>query len=177
MSHIRRGTWLCVALVAVLAGPARAADPFITLDLIHPGRPTAAPAFTAATPSGGSLQLSDFHGGTVLLNFWATWCGPCKREMPSMERLHQRYKARRFSVLAISIDADGAKSVVPFVKELHLTFPIALDLKTEIANQYKVRALPSTFLINREGQTIAIALGPRDWDSAGARAVVEGMLK
>lgn len=94
-----------------------------------------------------------------------------------MERLYRRYKDRRFTIVAISIDADGASAVAPFVKKLRLTFPIGLDPKMALANQYAVRALPSTILIDRSGSSAAMALGPRDWDGKTAHAVIESLLK
>src|SRR5713101_7830094 len=97
--------------------------------------------------------------------------------MPSMERLYQRYKGRGFTIVAISIDSGGTEGVASFVKKLGLTFPIGLDPTLEVANRYTVRALPSSFLIDGNGNTVAVALGPRDWDTVASHAVVEGLLK
>ena len=94
-----------------------------------------------------------------------------------MERLYRRYKDHGFAILALAIDSAGAAPVAPFVKRFGLTFPIGLDAKLEVANRYAVRALPSSFLIDRSGNTVAIALGPRDWDSAPAHSVVVGLLR
>ncbi len=145
--------------------------------LMRPSRPTAAPDFTVARLGSGFISLKDLRGGAVLLNFWATWCVPCKTEMPSMERLYRRHKDRGLTIVAISIDAAGAKSVVAFVRRLGLTFPIGLDPTLEVANRYTVRALPSSFLIDRRGSTVAIAAGPREWDGTAAHAVVESLVK
>lgn len=92
-----------------------------------------------------------------------------------MERLYHCYKGRKLTVLAISIDVDGARAVAPFVQSLKLTFLIGLDPKIEVADRYTVRALPSSFLIDRNGTTVGIAIGPRDWDSAAAHAVIESL--
>jgi peroxiredoxin len=168
-----------LALLAALSAPTlapAAGDDFTALNLIRPARPTPAKDFDVPGPAGGRLRLRDFRGTVVLLNFWATWCPPCKEEMPSMERLYRRYRTRGFAVLAVSIDADGAQVVLPFVKQLGLTFPVGLDPKMALANEYRVRALPSTFLIDSAGQMVAIAIGPRDWDSRSARGVVESLL-
>ena len=156
--------------------PALAADPFVDLDLIRPGRPPLAPDFSVPRLNGGSVTLKELRGAVVFLNFWATWCPPCKEEMPSMERLYRRYQAKGFTIVALSIDTNTA-AVAPFVEWLKLTFPIGLDPKAEVANRYTVRALPSSFLIDRAGHTVAVALGPRDWDTSAAHAAVEALLR
>ena len=165
-------------MVLVLATPGVAlTDPFRDLDLIRPSRQQQAPDFSVAGLHGEPLALRAFRGQVVFLNFWATWCPPCKEEMPSMERLHRRYKDRGLTMLAISIDSDGARGVGDFVQKHGLTFLIGLDPKLEVANAYGIRALPSTFLIDRDGNTSAIALGPRDWDGTVAYAAIESLLR
>lgn len=170
-----------VALVSLaslfIVSTASAGDLFADLNLIVPRQSSRAPEFTVPRLGSGSLSLKELRGQLVFLNFWATWCLPCKEEMPSMERLYQRYKERGFTIAAISLDSGSTTAVASFVKELGLTYPIGLDPKLEVANRYTVRALPSSFLIDRTGNTVVIALGPRDWDSAGARAVIESLLK
>ncbi|MGH7355548.1 MAG: TlpA disulfide reductase family protein [Candidatus Rokuibacteriota bacterium] len=155
---------------------ALAADPFAELDLIRPRQAAAAPEFKVPRLRSGSVTLTELRDRVVLLNFWATWCLPCKEEMPSMERLYRRHKEHGFTVVAISVDHGGADRVAAFVKTLGLTFPIGLDPKLDVANRYTVRALPSSFLIDRAGSTVAVALGPRDWGAA-AHAVVEALLR
>ena len=165
-----------MVVIAVLAPDALAADPFQELDLIRPSRSTAAPDFTVPSLVPPPIRLRDLKGSIIFLNFWATWCPPCKQEMPSMERLYRRYRDRGFTILAISIDANTA-AVAPFVKTLKLTFPIGLDPKMELADRYTVRALPSSFIIDKNGTMVAITLGPRDWDSSAAHALIESLVK
>lgn len=93
-----------------------------------------------------------------------------------MERLYRRQKMRGFSIVALSIDTAPPASVAAFVKEINLTFPIGLDPRMEVADRYRVLGLPASFLIDREGRTVGGALGPRDWDSAAAHAVLETLL-
>ena len=150
-------------------------DPFQRLDLIRPNSLTAAPDFSVATLAARPLSLADFRQRVVLLNFWATWCPPCREEMPSMERLYQRYKDRGLAILALSIDKN-AGAVPPFVASFRLTFPIGLDPKSAVAQAYGMRALPTTVLIDRVGQVVALALGARDWDSPAAHALAEVLL-
>ncbi len=94
-----------------------------------------------------------------------------------MERLYRRYNGRGFTVLAFSVDSEGASVVAPFVKTHGLTFPVALDSKMAVAERYRVRGLPTTFLVDRRGNLVAVAMGPREWDGPAARALVEHLLK
>jgi len=175
------GARILVVTILVVAtglpGIARAGDPFAELSLIRPKRPAAATDFTVPQLNSQPLRLSDFKGRVVFLNFWATWCVPCREEMPSMERLYQGYRTRGLTIVAMSVDTGGPATVAAFVKMLRLTYPIGLDPKMDVAEQYRVRALPSSFLVDRQGNVAAIAVGPRDWDSPAARAVVETLLK
>jgi len=145
------------------------------LDLIRPARAKRAEDFTVALVGGETLKLREQRGKAVMINFWATWCPPCREEMPAMERLYRRHRERGFVLLAVSVDTD-ASLVRPFLEHHKLTFPVALDAKMELANTYGVRALPSSFLIDRNGYMTALALGPRPWDNRAAHALVEGML-
>ncbi len=154
-----------------------AQDPYKLLDLIRPSPPQAAKDFTVPTLDGRTFRLADYKGKAVLLNFWATWCPPCREEMPSMERLYQRYKDKGFVILAVSIDAQGAPVVIPFVKEYKLTFLIGLDPKMAVADRYGLRALPTSFLVDKKGALVGVALGPREWDNQAAHALVESLLK
>ena len=145
------------------------------LDLIRPPRPKQASDFNVSLLGGETLRLKGQRGKPVLVNFWATWCGPCREEMPAMERLYAKHRQRGFVLLAVSVDTDAAL-VRPFLERYKLTFPVALDAKMDLANAYGVRALPASFLIDRDGYLAALALGPRAWDNRAAHALVEGML-
>lgn len=173
---MRRAAWLVLALVVGLPQEVRA-DAFKELELLRPGRAVAAADFSVPDLAGQPLRLRDFKGKVVLLNFWATWCPPCKEEMPSMERLYRRHKDRGFTILALSIDSGGQAPVATFSKRLGLTFPIGLDSKMTVANEYAVRGLPATFVIDQKGLIVAVAIGPRDWDGKAAHAVIESMLR
>lgn len=94
-----------------------------------------------------------------------------------MERLYQRYKDKGLVVLAVSVDSEGGPVVVPFVKEHKLTFPIGLDPKMDVADRYGVRGLPSSFIVDRTGALVAVALGPRQWDGKAGQALIESLLK
>lgn len=156
---------------------AAVADPVRTLELIRPSRAEPALDFELATPERGRLRLGDFRGKVVLLNFWATWCKPCEDEMPAMESLHQKFKGRGLAVVAVSLDAQGAAVVPPFVKRLRLTFPVGLDPKMTVGGQYGVWALPATFIIDRKGNRILVANGPRQWNGRASHDLFESLLK
>jgi len=176
---MRLRTLLVVSLLSIFLAPgfATPADPFKALELIKPNRVRTAREFTVPSPHGKSIKLADYRGKVVFLNFWATWCLPCREEMPTMERLYQRFKDKGFVILAVSVDAEGPPVVLPFVKEHKFTFPIGLDPKMTLAERYSVRAIPSSFLVDKNGRLVALALGPRDWDSQAAHALIESLLK
>ena len=136
-----------------------------------------APDFTLSTLSGTSLSLAELRGKVVLLNFWATWCVPCRKEMPAIEALYQRYKERGLEVLAISLDKIPAAPVEAFVKEVGVTYRIALDPSWGTARTYGVRGLPATFLIDRAGNVVLRELGERDWMEEARQQTVEELLQ
>lgn len=127
-----------------------------------------APDFALADLDGRRHRLSDYRGKVVFLNIWATWCLPCRMEMPSMERLHRRLQGQDFIMLAVSEDEDGATAVRPFVDELGLTFPILLDPQGVLPPRYGVTGYPETFIIDREGKVVQHTIGPERWDSESA---------
>ena len=146
------------------------------LDLIKPSKPKVAEDFALPTPDGLGFKLSEQRGKVVLVNFWATWCPPCLEEMPAMERLWRRHKDAGFVLVAISLDADP-KKVPPFVSARKFSFPIAVDPKMAVAERYGVRALPSSFVVDRQGMMAGVALGPRSWDDSAAHGLVQAMLR
>ena len=118
-----------------------------------------APDFTLQDERGDDVQLSEFQGKVVLLNFWATWCGPCKIEMPWFVEFQRKYKDRGFSVVAVSLDDEGWEIVRPFVNELELNFPVVVG-NDEMADEFGgVVALPTTFIIDRQGRIVATHTG------------------
>lgn len=113
------------------------------------------------------VKLSDYRGKVVLLNFWATWCPPCIREMPSMERLHQQVDAEDFKVIAVN-QMEDADQVFAFTGQLEIdpTFAILFDSTSEVSREYAVRGLPTTYLIDKEGNIRYRAVGGREFDHA-----------
>ncbi len=160
--------WVSFALAAVpahgqLAGP---------LLMDTPKKPVAALDFEASTPDGKRVRLKDFRGKVVFLNFWATWCVPCIREMPDMERLGKIMAGRPFKIMAVNLMETPAQ-VKKFVEELKVTFTIVMDTTGEISETYGATSLPLTYIIDKKGQVIHRALGPRDWDGKESVALFE----
>ncbi len=123
-----------------------------------------APDFELPNLGDDTVRLSDFRGKVVFLNFWATWCKPCREEMPSMEVLHQSLQKDGLVVLAVSIDRVTTKQdIPPFVKSLNLTFPILVDSWGQTDKRYKLMGVPETYIIDQEGVLQEKIIGPRDW--------------
>jgi peroxiredoxin len=133
------------------------------------------PDFTLSTPDGKKLSLKDFRGKLVFLNFWASWCVPCREEMPAMERLYQEFKDKNFVVLAVSVK-DRRQDAIDFVKELKLTYPIALDPEGQAGLLYGAWGLPTTYLIGPKGEGLARAWGPAEWYGAAARKLIRDLV-
>ncbi len=136
-----------------------------------------APDFVLTTLDGREVRLSDYRGHVVFLNFWATWCGPCKIEMPAMERLYREYRRQGFAILAVSTDSEGAVVTRPYRDSLGLSFTIVHDPEALVMRLYGVRSLPETFLVNREGVITHRLFGSRDWQDPEARESIRSLLK
>ncbi|MEE9191149.1 MAG: TlpA disulfide reductase family protein [Candidatus Aerophobetes bacterium] len=137
--------------------------------------PEEAEDFTLKTLKGETVSLEDYRGRLIFLNFWATWCGPCRAEMPSMQRLWEEFKEEDFVILAINIQEES-KLVSSFMNERGLSFPVLLDEKGKVARTYGVRGIPTTFFLNPEGEIIGKAVGARDWDSEESFQLIEELL-
>jgi cytochrome c biogenesis protein CcmG, thiol:disulfide interchange protein DsbE len=135
------------------------------------------PAFRLRRLDQGAAGLEDFSDKLVLLNFWATWCTPCTIEMPALEALWTQYRDRGVEVIGISVDRGGPRALIdPYVQTLKLTFPILLDPDLTTASNWRVTALPITFIITPGGEVAGIAVGPRDWTSREMRALIDSLL-
>lgn len=137
--------------------------------------PSSGPDFTLPDLERGKVSLKDFRGRLLLLNFWASWCVPCREEMPAMERLYQKYREHGFVILGVNVK-DDKKSAIAFVKELKITFPIAFDPAGEVGLLYGAWGLPATYFIDTKGIALARSWGPADWFSPRARELIEALL-
>lgn len=135
------------------------------------------PDFTLKSLDGKEVTLGDYKGKYLFINFWATWCAPCKVEMPSMEELHQRFKNENFEILAISNDMFGAKVVRPYIEARKFTFTVLLDPVLTVSHQFGVVGLPATFLVDPEGKIIGVLQGAEDWSSPEMIVYFENLLR
>ncbi len=158
--------------------PPETGDAFLFRDMgfLRQAKRADAPEILSKTLDSRNHSLKQHTGKIVLINFWATWCQPCVREMPSIERLYQKYKARGFEIVAVSLDQSDHDEVRAFAEKLNLTFPIVLDPEHKVKALYKVRGLPTTYLVDKKGQVAGYGVGPREWDNEAAYALVGHLL-
>jgi peroxiredoxin len=142
---------------------------------VRAGHP--APVFTFPGLDGKMVSLADYKGKVVFLNIWATWCPPCREEMPSMEKLYRQLKGEDFEILAVSVDASGAEAVGPFMKAHTLTFPALLDPGGEIQDLYGTTGIPESFIIGREGRIEKVVIGALDWTTPQAVRFFRNLLQ
>ena len=169
---VRRTFWgsLCIFLIlAVLIFPANGEDdPFQRLKIQMMRDKKIAPEFILTGLNGSQIALKNLKGRVILLSFWATWCGPCKEELPSFEAIHRRFTGNELTVLTVAVDEEGAIPVKKFLSSYNYTFQILTDSKSKVLDLYGVERIPTTFLIDKRGRIVGKALGPRNWKSPEA---------
>jgi thiol-disulfide isomerase/thioredoxin len=124
----------------------------------------AVPEFSVKKLDGTEFKLSNLAGKTVLINIWATWCAPCREEMPSLGRLHSKVAGKGIEIMAISIDTNGPVEVRKFVEKNGIQFPVYLDPENRVGAFFRTTGVPETFIMDRSGTLIKKFIGPRDWD-------------
>jgi peroxiredoxin len=136
-----------------------------------------APDFTLDTPDGSKVTLSELRGQIVLINLWATWCPPCRAEMPALENSYKQYKDSGVVILGVNVtNQDSEKDVPSFVEEFGLTFPILLDRDGSVSALYQLRGLPTTYFVNREGIIRTVVVGG-PMSETFIRSKIEALLK
>jgi thiol-disulfide isomerase/thioredoxin len=160
----------------VLTGPALASDPFSSFKMTRfPAGSMAAP-FELKALDGKVVKLSELAGKVVLVNFWATWCGPCKEEMPSLARLQQQLDPAQFVLLTVTTDLQR-QGIAQFLSQLRVSLPVLFDDDQDVSRSFMVRGLPTTIVIARDGTLVGRAVGPRAWDSPEALAVMRQVME
>lgn len=170
-----KGLLLSITL-GVAAGPAWADDLLAAVKIARVAPGTVAAPFDLTSLDGRSLQLADLKGKVVLVNFWATWCGPCKEEMPAFERLRQKLDPERFALVTITTDLQR-EGIKHFLATLQVQLPVLFDENQDVSQAYLVRALPTTVLIDRQGALVGRAVGPREWDAPQSFRLLQSMMQ
>jgi len=152
-------------LAAALAAPAAQAS-----------APAAAADFTLPARDGGTVRLSELRGQVVMINFWATWCGPCRQEMPLLQQLYGKYEPLGFTLLGVNVEPDSA-SAQEWLKKVSVSFPILFDRDNKVSAQFGVEAMPSTVLIDREGNVRHVHRGYKPGDESTYADLVRGLVK
>lgn len=137
--------------------------------------PTPAPELRAHDVAGAPRTLADFRGKVVVLNFWASWCPPCLREMPSLERLRAKMAGRPLEIVAVD-SAESPEDVKAYLAKMSLGFPVLLDADSINTRRWKVFVLPTTFLLDAEGRVRHVLAGPTEWDEGEGLRTIESLL-
>ena len=147
------------------------------LEPVYPSAPTDSFTSTAVADGARAKTLASYRGQVVLLNIWATWCAPCRAEMPSIEKLHREFGPRGLKIVAVSVDDPGQQAAVrDFARELGLTFEILHDPTHDIQRAYQTTGVPETFVLGKDGVIRKKIIGATDWSSQGTRALVAQLL-
>src|SRR3954468_6613484 len=160
--------WMVLACAALTVGAAHAQS-------LKPWTGGATPPLELADPDGHVHRLADYRGKTVLVNFWATWCAPCRAEMPSMERLRHEMDGRPFAILVVNV-GEGPRIAREFAQQLSLEFPILLDRESRVARAWRARLLPATYVIGPDGAIRYSVLGEVDWASDEVRRQLNAVM-
>lgn len=137
------------------------------------------PDYSTSSLSGEETSFAEYRGQVVLINVWATWCGPCRVEMPPIQASYERFKEHGFTVLAVSLDTGPGyrEKVKRFVDEYNLTFPILLDPDGRIQRVLRTVGVPETFVLDRDGRIVKRLIGATDWDSPANQALIKELLE
>lgn len=153
----------------------------IQVDAVHNQERSAvgylAPGFTVRNLEGNRVSLEDYKHQVVILNLWATWCGPCRVEMPGFENLYRRFRSEGLTVLAVSLDKDSDQKVRDFVDKYKLSFPVLMDPDQKVESLYSTFSIPTTYVIDRQGRIVAVVDGAKNWESRETFEAIELLLK
>ena len=175
MTNRQQWTFVAGLVMTAVFGVALAIKLRPQLNLIEVG--TAAPQFHAMDlRTGRPVSIDDYKGKVVLLNIWATWCPPCRVEMPSMQHLHEKLAGTDFRLVAVSVDEEDSTVVNKFVRDLGLTFEILHDQDGAIRRIYQTTGVPESFVIDRDGIIVKKIIGAADWDAPVNETLIRRLL-
>jgi thiol-disulfide isomerase/thioredoxin len=157
-------------LAALLAAPMALAEPSL-----QPWKGGSTPPLAQPDLQGRTVDLRDYKGRVVLVNFWATWCEPCRDEMPSIQRLRERLEGRPFEVLTVNF-GEGVPRIADFIRREKLSLPVLLDAEKSAAHAWRAGGLPMTFLVDARGRVRYSVFGEREWDEGEAFRVVQNLV-
>lgn len=135
-----------------------------------------APDFTLASKDGGNVRLQEQLGNVVLINFWASWCGPCREELPYLEALQQEYADLGFTVLAVNVDRESSKADI-LLKDIGVSFPVLFDVNDQVSSLYDVQAMPTTVIVDRDGNQRLLHHGYKSGDEVKYKQAVKALLR
>ncbi|MFQ3232118.1 MAG: thiol-disulfide isomerase/thioredoxin [Reinekea sp.] len=135
-----------------------------------------APDFTLASKEGGNVRLQEQLGNVVLINFWASWCGPCREELPYLEELQQEYADLGFTILAVNVDEDPSKADI-LLNEIAVSFPVLFDVNDDVSKLYDVQAMPTTVIVDRDGNQRLLHKGYKSGDEVKYKQAVKALLR
>jgi peroxiredoxin len=138
--------------------------------------PQAAPDFALPARDGGDVRLSELKGQVVMINFWATWCGPCRQEMPLLQQLHAKYEPLGFTLLGVNVENDSV-AAQSWLKAVPVTFPILFDRSNEVAGRFGVEGMPSTVFVDRAGNVRYVHRGYKPGDEAKYADTIRSLVK
>ncbi len=167
-AYLRRAAKLCLLTCGVVLTLSAHAS---SVKLSEP-----APDFTLKTLEGPNLRLEEYRGQVVLINFWASWCGPCRQEMPILDRLHQRYEDTGFAVLGVNVEGETAPAQ-KIVDKTNVTFPVLIDEGQAVSEMYELEAMPSTVVVDRDGVVRYVHRGYKPGDEAKYVEVVKKLIR
>jgi len=166
---------VCLWLAPFLCLANPVADALEKMQIDAPKARLPAPSFQINDLTGKPVRLGDYDGRVILLNFWATWCIPCREEMPALQQLWEKFRDHGFTIIAISADSDTA-AVEKFVAKTSLTYPVLMDMDNSVQSAYEVMAIPMTYLISHDGKLSGRIMGIRDWASPEAFELIDALL-
>ena len=170
------GRLVLVSVLSVAVPVSAAAEEAAPFDFTYPKQRLEAPAFQLQDLNGNDVSLEIYRDKVVLVHFWATFCIPCLAEMPALESLWQEYGREGLVILGIAGDRGNTEIVREFAEKTGVSFPVVHDSDGRVRNQYEVAALPTTYLVGRDGKISGRAVGTRSWDEPGGREVIETLL-
>ena len=135
-----------------------------------------APDFTLASKDGGNVRLQEQLGNVVLINFWASWCGPCREELPYLEALQQEYADLGFTILAVNVDEDPSKADI-LLNDIPVSFPVLFDVNDDVSKLYQVKAMPTTVIVDRDGNQRLLHHGYKSGDEVKYKQAIKALLR